>query len=670
MSKRKSKQQKPRPPVRAIQRHLDRAEELLADGELSEARNLLEDLARQNPNRFEVQWQLFSVYQLMNDRQAMLRPAIRLVELRPNDPTLRLNLAGVYMMNVLPALAIHTFQEFLARWPHHEEAAGVQKTIAELREALAQATAEEGITLAGNEDRILMHEQIQACLSTGRLDEGRRLIEELLAQWPTFAPPLNNLSLSYFLEGRIDEAIAASRRVLEECDPNNYHALSNLIHYLVMAGRISEAQPLAGRLKAVQSDRVDVWLKKAEGLSYLGDDAGVEEVFRGAEAAGMLERPFTDPYLFHLAAVAAARRGDEGEARRRWQRALRHSPGFELAQENLADLARPVGERHGAWPFSLVQWLPRRDLEDLVKTIEPVFKRRSDEAAVNRAMRQFLDRHPGFENLIPLLLARGDPQGREFAFRIAQILKTPTSLSALRDFALSQNGPDQMRLEAAQAAAEAGLLPRGKPIRMWVEGKWHDQIALFGWAVSSEPKGRLPGRTQRLIDQAVPAIQEGRLDEAERLLEQALALAPDHPSILQNLAAIYSRRGDNDRAIALTREIVERHPDYIIGRCNLALSAAQRGDVDEARRWLEPVLDTPEFHTSEFTILCRAQIEIALAEGQNESARTWIHLWEQVDPDNPLLDQERLRVKRAALLQDRLRRLRRRRGRRGHPAQP
>ncbi len=669
MAKRKSKQRKPRPPAspaRTIQRKLDRAEELLADGELSEARTLLEELARQNPNHFEVQWQLLGAYHLMNDRQAMLGPAIRLKELRPNDPALCLNLAGVYMINILPVLALRTFQEFLARWPRHEEASDVRKTIAELRENLAKATAEEGISLADNEDRILMHEQIQVCLNTGRLDEGRRLIDELLAQWPTFAPPLNNLSLSYFLEGRIDEAIAASRRVLDECDPNNYHALSNLIHYLVMAGRMDEARPLAERLKAVQSDRVDVWLKKAEGLSYLGDDAGVDQVFEEAGAAGMLEKPFADPYLFHLAAVAAARRGDEHKARRRWQRALKLSPGLQLAQENLADLARPVGERHGAWPFSLAHWLSQRALADLVAALEPAAKRsyadkEAEERAMTQAARRFLDKHPGFENLIPILLARGDPQGREFAFMVARIIGTPAMQAALRDFALGQDGPDQMRLDAAQAAAEAGVLPRGKPVRMWIKGEWHDEIAFFGWTISDEPKDLLPARAQRLIEQAVPAIQEGRLDEAERWLEQALALVPDHPSILQNLAAVYSRRGENDRALALTREIVERHPDYIIGRCNLALFAAQQGDVDEAHRWLEPVLEVPEFHISEFTILCRAQIEVALAAGQHESARTWLQMWEQVDPDNPLVVQTRWRLGQTSrLIQDVLRRRKRR----------
>lgn len=668
MAKRKSKQRKPHPPARPIQRKLDRAEELLADGELGQARTLLEELARQNPHHFEVQWQLFSAYQLMNDRQAMLSPAIRMVELRPNDPTLRLNLAGVYMMNTLPALAIRTFQEFLARWPKHPEATDVHKTIQDLRENLARATAEEGISLAENEDRILMHEQIQVCLSTGRPDEGRRLIEELLAQWPTFAPPLNNLSLSYFLEGRIDEAIAASRRVLDECDPGNYHALANLIHYLVMAGRISEARPLAERLKAAQSERVDVWTKKAEGLSYLGDDAGVEEVFAQARAAGMLEKPFADPFLFHLAAVAAARRGDEREARRRWQQTLQLSPGFQLAQENLADLARPVGERHGAWPFSLAQWLPGQTLADLVSSLKPVASRQypSEEAAeraMSQMVRQFLDKHPGFENLIAHLMARGDPQSREFALLVARIAKTPAMLAALRDFALGQDGPDQMRLDAAQTAAEAGLLPRGKPTRMWIKGEWHDEIVLFGWTISGEPKDLLPGRAQRLVERAVPAIHDGRLDEAERLLEQALTLVPDHPSILQNLAAIYSRRGDNDRAMALTREIVERHPDYIIGRCNLALFAAQQGNVEEAQEWLDPVLDAPAFHTTEFATLCHAQIELALARGQPQSARSWLQMWEQVDPDNPLLVQARLRLGRVSrLVQSVLER--RRRGRR------
>ena len=53
-----------------------------------------------------------------------------------------------------------------------------------------------------------------------------------------------------------------------------------------------------------------------EGLSYLGDDAGVRDIFEQARQAGELDQPQVDPHLFHFAAVAEARLGDRqtGEA--------------------------------------------------------------------------------------------------------------------------------------------------------------------------------------------------------------------------------------------------------------------------------------------------------------------------------------------------------------------
>ena len=45
----------------------------------------------------------------------------------------------------------------------------------------------------------------------------------------------NNLSLISWLEGKVDEAIATAKAVLEDY-PDNIHALSNLVHYLVVRG--------------------------------------------------------------------------------------------------------------------------------------------------------------------------------------------------------------------------------------------------------------------------------------------------------------------------------------------------------------------------------------------------------------------------------------------------
>ena len=71
------------------------------------------------------------------------------------------------------------------------------------------------------------------------------------------------------------------------------------------------------------------------------------------------------PMLLHLMAVALLRLGREPEARGAWGRALDQRPDFDLAQDNLDDLAKPIDEQHAPWPYSFADWLSSRAVADL-----------------------------------------------------------------------------------------------------------------------------------------------------------------------------------------------------------------------------------------------------------------------------------------------------------------
>jgi tetratricopeptide (TPR) repeat protein len=165
-----------------------------------------------------------------------------------------------------------------------------------------------------------------------------------------------------------EPAIEKARRVLE-LEPSNFHALSNLSRFLLLTGRSAEARELADRLIAVESDSPDSWLKKAEALSYLGDDRGVLAAFEAARRRGELP-PQNEPLMYHLAAVAELRQGNADTARRHWQRVLQVSPAFDLARANLDDLRKPVRDRHAPWPFHLDSWIHRRVFEDLIPVVQ------------------------------------------------------------------------------------------------------------------------------------------------------------------------------------------------------------------------------------------------------------------------------------------------------------
>lgn len=628
--------------ARALDKELDQIDDLLAHRQHAKALEKLHQLASRYPRDRDVFAMLFNTAVDTKDSRTMLMAALRLAELEPDDPDIVLSLAGSYMGNIFPALAIATLRDFVARWPNHPRAAESHQTISELKARLSDEWTQSGLPLEYIELAPL-HERVQIELTEGRYAEARRLAEKILAQLPTFAAPLNNISLAHFLEGHLPEAIAAARRVLDECDPDNFHALSNLVHYMCLLGKWDEARAYAERLKTVRSDRTDVWVKKAEAFSYLSGDAQVVQIFKEAEQAGMLKPPLADPYLLHLAAAANAFLGNEAEAIRWWKRALQISPAFAPARENLQDLKQPVERRNGPWSLPLTSWLPQVYVQALIDLVEPATRRKKS-AGIERAARQFLDKYPGIKSVMPVLLSRGDPPGVLFASSLARMADTPEMQALLKEFALGQHGTDQRRQEAAYALAEAGVLPTHTPVRMWVRGGW-TKVLLVPLEITGEPKENLPHHVQQLLGKAMQALQKEEFDEAERLVRQALDKAPDSISISQNLATIYLRRGEIERGEALLRQLVERDADYIIGRCNLAQIATDRGDYNEAEKLLEPVTRQKKIHSFEFAAICQARIQLELARGQRDVAQLWLDMWASVEPDHPGLPYWRAQLK-------------------------
>ena len=620
---------------------------LMRDKQWPQALERLEALDRRYPHQAEVLTALVNVCYELQDIRRYQHACERLLRIDPDNVDASLGLAGSYLRNVRPALALRAFRRFLDRWPDHERADEVRKTVAGLEAKMTAFLTEWGAPGAEGLEFAVLHEEAQSLMEQGKYPQARKVAERLLHVKPEFAPALNNLSQIHFAEGHLDRAVAATQQVLT-FDPDNYHALSNLTRFLCLSGRLDEARQWAERLKAVQADvdAENVWLKRAEALSYLGDDQGVLDAFSGAEQAGRLKSPLTNPLLYHLAAVAAMRLGHEDEARRHWREAIKRSPGLDLAQANLDDLSQPPGKRHAPWAFQLPNWVTQQAIHDMAAHLTPAVRHKRDQA-VTQAARRYLRQHPEVAALVPLLLDRSDSHGREFALRVALLAETPEMLAALRDFALSQRGPDDLRHQAARAVSEAGLLPSG-PMRMWIKGEWRE-ILLMGFEIHDEPTVQHRPKTDRLMTEALMALHQDDAEKAERLLKQALEMEPDAPDLLNNLAYAYALQGRHQESETLVRQVFQRHPDYAFARIGLARLSISRGETGQAKELLEPLLSRKQFNFKEFALFCNAQVELFSAEGKHEGVRSWLDMWAGVDPDNPDIADWRRRLDRHGL---------------------
>ncbi len=640
MAKKKSKPRPTEPPRRLLE-GLAQADELMSKKRWREARTLLEELSRRYPDDPDVLGMLVNTCYEINDIVQYQYACERLHKLDPDDADLALALAGAYMVNYRLAHAMRAFQEFLQRWPDHDRAAEARETLEKIQEGLDEFFNEMKLDQEKAMPLALKHESLQSALALGHFRQGIGLAQEILSEYPNFAPAYNNLSQLYWAEGQLNEAIVTSQQILS-FDAENVHALANLARYFLFTGKVEDARAYAEQLKLSTAPATDRALKICETLSYLGDDQGVLDTFKQAEECGETLHPeLSLAMLYHLVAVAACRQGDEKAARNYWKKSLEISEGFQLAARNLEDMRGPIEKRHAPWAYSIDYWLSPKSLEELQSISEQAARKKSEHGSRNLS-RRFLEKHPEILSLATHMLDRGDEMSREFVLILARTLQTPELLEAVKDFALRQRGPDHMRLEAAQVVSEAGLLPTGLT-RMWVRGEWIE-ILLLGFEIHDDYEKKHSRKVEELAEKALGLMHDQNGAQAEALLLQALEIEPEAPDLLNNLAAAYEIQGRRDEAFELIEQIHQRFPDYLFGCTGMAQILLKQGETKRANELLMPLLELKRLHYTEFDAICAAFIELHLAEKNHNAARSWFGMWESADPENPKLGRYRVRL--------------------------
>jgi Flp pilus assembly protein TadD len=611
------------------------AQQHMARKQWDQAAEILKDVVRRQPSYIDALAMLGEVYANMHDIMNLWDVTEKLTRLESDEPTHWANLAMASLTNQLPFSALHYANHFLATWPDHEYADEVRETRDIAQSISEKILASDRTTQGASPEDLMLFEQSQMAFNRGDVRRGEQIAKEAMQRLPHAVAPLNNLALAYMLQGQLEEAANTARQALER-EPGNVHALSNLAQSLCRMGRRDEAEDIARELRSQAILDSVLYAKLFELLATLGDDAAIIEVYKAFEQSDAAQE-LRMPMIHHLAAVSYARQGDLKRARTLWKRSQKLEPNFTLARANLDDLQKSVEERCGAWPFPLDHWIPQRWIEALSRAAS---KGTRSETAFEREIKRVLRDLPYLEPVLPILLERGDPAGRQMALMIAHTADLPV----LRDFALSRYGTDQERLEAARRAVELGFLPRGKPLPLTIKGKQTELLLLDYEIYEQQQPANIPAKAQDLLEEAHDALLEGRAEEAETLSRAALELAPDNPTLLNFLASSLTLQQRKEEAAAVVKHTIELHPDYLFGLTAMAQLCIAAGRLDEARDLLEPLLQRPRFHVSEFKALCVAHVELLIAEKEFEGARSWLSFMEQIDPEDSNLLRLRFRL--------------------------
>ncbi|HET6884567.1 MAG TPA: tetratricopeptide repeat protein [Pirellulales bacterium] len=628
-----SREERRRRQKHEIKSALHQAWQKTQQGRWQEAADVLEQLDQRQPGQPEVLKRLAEIYPQLGRFNRAQAVAARLIELNQESADVTLLMAGACLNNLRLAMALSYFERFVDRWPADPRCGHARETMSMLEAEIAKSAARAGVPSEEARQLAVEHEAILEAIAAQNFVEAESLARRLHERYPAFAPAGNNLADALFYQGRIDQSLAVAREVLVY-NPTNSYALATLTSRLCNLGRFEEAREYAEQLRVSGLKSADSLFKQLEAFSYLGDDQAVLDTW--AELAKVEEH--TEERLLavahHLTAVALMRLGQESDARVHWYDALDIDPELELADENLDDSNRPIGEREGPWPFEPGRWMSQNAMSDLHARLSA--KKDLSENEVAEIERGFLAEHPEVEAVIPVLLDRGDPEVRALFLRMAIVTDTPAMREALKAFALGKRGSEGQRIQAAEHLCRVGVLDAQR-LRMWVKGEQRD-VMLAEFELHEEATSLGDAQAEELARQAYQALSEGDGARAEELLNSAIDLVPDRPSLHNNLANAYKTQGREEEAIAKVKWIRQRYPDYLFGRVQFAHRYIASGELDLAEAELRPLRDRRRLHVSEFSARMLAEVRLAHARRDLDAARTWLDFWERFLPDDPQLD--------------------------------
>ena len=550
----------------------------------------------------------------------------------PDEPDAYLTLSSVCLKNTYPLLALEALQNFCDKFPHHPEISEARETIDKIQTMVPELLkdyAREGQQVL---EIGILSERGRFLFESNQYTEASKIFEELIKLAPNFPPALNNLSLIRCFEGDLTAAIALAKQVLE-FEPNNFQALGNLVRFYVLSGEAELAQQYLNELKALDNEVLEIWSKKAESLSLFGDWSSLVELGKQAESSDISED--LTALFWHCVAVGYANSGLQKKARQLWEKSLKISPGFEYARKNLDNIKLPREEQVTPWAFDINEWVSSKIKEEITQMISDFDTK--DEHKSQSIAKRIIKENSHIIPLIPILLKRGSPLGRQFAIYLATLTKKTELLEALKEFALGREGSDKERLEVAQKLNQSGLIPSGN-VKMWIKGE-QKELLLMAMEINDEPTVTHDKKVQKLGQRAVMCLKMGDSEEAESILMEALKLEPSAPDLKFNLANAYILQDREEEAYDLLHKIHEENPNYTFATISLARYYLDNKELEKAEELITPLLKKKQFNYQEFCQLCETHIQLAVKKKTPEAALSWLNMWKQLaDEDDPDLD--------------------------------
>lgn len=502
------------------------------------------------------------------------------------------------------------------------------------------------------EARILL---LDAQRRAGRLDDAVRTCQALVRDKPR--DPGSALLLGMLLrdQHRLVEARNEILRSLELA-PGNLTGLSQLVQTDLLAtnapagleviraelARTNSAplRLLEGRLLAAQRQ----WPEAETALRQALDlDAGFSSVYRllanlhlaqtniaGAaqELETMVSRRTNDVRSIMILGVLYERMDQPGQARWKYEQALRISPEFVPALNNLA--------------YLLTERLP--DLDRALDLAQQARRLAPEDAPTADTLGWILDRRGDHANALPLLREAAEklPDNAEVQYHLGMASYMLGQAEAARvalDRAVAAPGTFPGKAEAERQLAllnnqsTGGTAEDPAVLEQRIKDRPNDLTARFGLAAVCELAAdfkraaneyeEILRRNPRSMEAALRLAQlnAGPLQNPAKALElarQARALAPGEPRVAALLGRLAFQSSDHLQAYGLLRSAAQQLPADAQVQYDFAWSAYSLGRVGDAQQAMQRALEAKP--TSEIADAARSFIELTGVANKSEGS--------------------------------------------------
>lgn len=278
--------------------------------------------------------------------------------------------------------------------------------------------------------------------------------------------------------------------------------------------------------------------------------------------AALASAPRAD--LLVIGARAAAARGEEAEAERRWQAALAVDPGHLEALLDLAEHLEARGQVEQARAL-LRRAAARRDPEALLREADLLYRLgayRDADARIRRLSPDF----PGAALTAGLIrLALGDATAAERLLRKALEPRDDARARAGLAAALDRLGRDA---EARRERRRAIQLDEAVGTRLLRQARVRAQAGHLRWAEHELRRAGdlMPWSLEVHQERARLLEQMGDRQGAIEVWEEVFRAFPQHALALLEVATLWDAEGDKERALEALRRYIAAEPDRALRR--------------------------------------------------------------------------------------------------------